>query len=78
MAEIRFAVSLDFDCLKGAFPKCSRCGAEVVWHKTTKGSNMPLEWKTRKPSVDKDMWLLESHFAHCPHAGHFRGRKRRD
>ena len=50
---------------KGGEPgKCRGCGAAIVWVKTAKGKNMP---------VDADG---QSHFATCPKAQDFRREKK--
>lgn len=45
---------------------CRSCGADMVWHRTSTGKSMPLDWASRV--AEGDGWRMESHHAHCPNA----------
>ena len=53
---------------------CKRCGEEIVWMKTDRGKNMPVNIESiadREAEIfDPDQ--MESHFATCPNAKKFR------
>lgn len=57
--------------------KCRSCGAKIMWVKTAKGKNMPINYdpdlahefvgeKGTKPEFDRDR--MTSHFETCPNA----------
>ena len=50
--------------------ECRSCGAAIVWAKSAKGKNMPLD-AASKVWRDGAYWLV-SHFATCPEADSFR------
>lgn len=65
--EVRFTVRLEQGAFaRGALPKCKWCKADVVWHVTASGKNMPMEWSTRKETAEPGTYQLESHMAYCP------------
>lgn len=56
---------------------CRSCGSRVMWVKTAKGGNMPINYDealehefvgTKGQVPDFDATRMESHFATCPHA----------
>jgi hypothetical protein len=54
--------------------RCSSCRAMIVWLKTAKGKNMPVDADTVKPEdtiFDPDSDQI-SHFATCPNANQHR------
>ena len=63
-------------------PKCKGCGAEIIWTKTEKGKNMPLDAKPVNFWVIEcegekiiDYNLIQGHkslWETCPKAGEFR------
>ena len=57
--------------------KCKACDAPILWVKTTKGKNMPLDAKPYKMVVVKNgigelVDAYMPHWATCPHAKEFR------
>jgi hypothetical protein len=56
--------------------RCKSCHARIVWLKTAKGANMPVDADTVKP--EDQMFLPNSdhvsHFATCPNAAKHRNR----
>ncbi len=55
--------------------RCSSCGERIVWFKTSKGKNMPVNEETTKPTDaahQLDLSRHVSHFATCPEAAKFR------
>jgi hypothetical protein len=59
--------------------RCSSCRARIIWLKTKKGANMPVDADTVKPSdtmFDPDGDQI-SHFASCPNSNQHRTRKPR-
>ncbi len=51
---------------------CKSCGATIVWMKTDKGKNIPVDWfevpwGRRRPTTF-DHETMVSHFATCPNA----------
>lgn len=58
------------------FSKCRSCQASIVWMKTARGANMPVD----ADSVDEGDDLFDhtrhvSHFATCPNAAQHRKRE---
>lgn len=55
---------------------CRGCGRPIRWIKTKGGKAMPVEMerKTIVTEAGEVVSGFESHFAHCPKAGSFRGR----
>lgn len=62
---------------------CRSCGASIMWVKTQKGKNMPIDYdkdlehefvgaKGTSPMFDRDR--MTSHFDTCPDAEKHRGR----
>lgn len=57
--------------------KCRSCDARIVWLKTQKGKNMPVDW-TEDAQVDADAGRVFdfnehiSHFKTCPDADQHR------
>jgi hypothetical protein len=59
--------------------QCKRCGAAIVWLKTLKGANMPVNANTVK---EGDYYFRRDrhmpHWATCPDAAEFRKKKETD
>lgn len=57
--------------------QCSSCHAPIIWFKTPKGNNMPVDAGTVDPGdTDLDLSRHQSHFAICPNADkHRKARK---
>ena len=54
--------------------RCSSCRAQIIWLKTAKGKNMPVDADTVKPEdtvFDAESDHI-SHFATCPNANQHR------
>lgn len=48
---------------------CRSCGALVLWMKTEKGKNMPVDYDADIASeTEFDHTRMESHFSTCPNA----------
>lgn len=59
--------------------RCSSCGADIVWHRTSSGRPMPCNpaiLSLTTPNGDVEVGRV-SHFATCPNAGKHRRRTRR-
>jgi hypothetical protein len=60
--------------------KCKACEADIVWMKTAKGNNIPVDAETVEEDllgtpVVFDPDTMTSHFATCPSADKFRRKK---
>lgn len=57
--------------------KCRSCGADIVWMKTKKGKNIPVDYDhTNDPETTVfDPDTMTTHFETCPDADKFRRRK---
>jgi hypothetical protein len=56
--------------------RCRSCNAQIVWFKTSSGSNMPVDESTvEADDVALDLTRHKSHFATCPNADHHRKKK---
>jgi len=55
--------------------RCSSCRARIIWLKTSKGKNMPVDADTVEPEDNEfDPSRHTSHFATCPNANQHRKR----
>jgi hypothetical protein len=56
--------------------RCRSRNAKIIWFKTERGSNMPVDADTVEPE-DQELELPRhiSHFATCPNANQHRRRK---
>lgn len=54
--------------------ECRSCGAEIVWMKTQKGKNMPVDADTIQDADAEvfDYETMTSHFSTCPEANKWR------
>lgn len=55
--------------------RCRSCDARILWMKTDRGKNMPVDWDEH--SVGKERFnpkTMTSHFATCPNADTHRKR----
>jgi hypothetical protein len=53
--------------------RCSSCRARIIWLKTERGKNMPVDADTVDPEDDIfDPEVHTSHFATCPNANQHR------
>ena len=50
---------------------CRSCEQELVWVRSRKGKNLPLDLSTARQYPDGSWWA-ESHFSNCPDADGFR------
>jgi hypothetical protein len=56
--------------------RCRSCGAKIIWFKTAKGNNMPVDADTVEPQDDElDLSRHRSHFADCPNSASHRRRR---
>lgn len=48
---------------------CRSCGAQIVWFKTDKGKNIPIDAHTVEPGDEQlDLKRHAAHFSTCPFA----------
>jgi len=55
--------------------KCKSCHAEIVWLKSKKGKNIPVDAETYHGEEGFDFEKHRAHFATCPNAEDFRKSK---
>lgn len=56
--------------------ECRSCGARILWMKTAKGKNMPVDFDVdieQEKEFDRDR--MTSHFDTCPSAEQHRGNR---
>lgn len=59
----------ELDAHQQRIKRCSSCRAPIVWFKTAKGNNMPVNAETVSPiDVVLDLPRHISHFATCPNS----------
>jgi hypothetical protein len=56
--------------------ECRSCGAAIIWVKTQKGKNMPVDHKPEiENATEFDRATMVCHFETCPNAEQHRGKK---
>jgi len=56
--------------------RCRSCGAKIIWFKTARWRNMPVDADSVEPEDEElDLDKHVSHFSTCPNASQHRRRK---
>jgi hypothetical protein len=56
--------------------RCTSCQKQIIFFKTAKGNNMPVDADTVEPGDQElDLSRHQSHFASCPNSAKHRKRK---
>ena len=59
-------------------PKCRSCNAEIVWLKSKKGKNIPVDAETYHGETEFDSKKHRAHFATCSDAEKYRKDKKNE